>query len=818
MTTNGKQDNPPKTSMPEGELLAHEAAGANPSNPSQANTPGSVLEARLAVLAHTFDNAPDGIQVTNLDGHILYANRAIERIYGFTMGEQEGKPVSEMNAEPGFAEEHIIPSLNSCGYWDGEVLVKHKDGRIFPIWLTTSVVKNDEGKPIGLMGITRDITKSKQGEVELFERDAKYRSLVENMTDGFAFHKIVVDEEGRPLDYVFLDVNEAFERLTGLKREEIINKRVTKVLPGIEQDPADWISIYGKVALEGEAVRLEQYAHQFDKWYSVAAFRPMKDHFMTIFEDITERKKVEMALSGSEKKYRKFLELANDAIFVADAETGILVEANRAGSQLIGRPISEIVGKHQSMLHPPEKAKQYGDIFMEYVAKNQGVTMELLVRHASGRDIPAEISSSVFKLGEKLLIIGIFRDLTARNRAKELSDKLNEVNSIINSTLKFGEVVGKVLSTSATAIVADSAAFFLLEGDNWILEKIHGPSAHEPGIKIPYDVLNPPPRMVENPAPVAISDAQNDDRANKEMARKIGLRSLLLVPLVSDERVLGLLVYRYFTKRSEFTLGEIDFGMKLGASISLALKNARLFSGQQNIASALQKSLLVVPESLPHIRIGHIYRSASDVALVGGDFYDYFPLHGNKVGVVIGDVSGKGLDAAVLTSTIKHTIKGYAFEGHSPGAIMSKTNIIAMQEMDSSTFATAFVGMLDTQSGVLTYFCAGHPPPIIKRQNGDIDILETGSPPLGVLDFLECRDKQVIVSERDLITLYTDGVIEARCASDMFGENRLVEFLRNTPSLSATEAPEKIFSELIRCRCKLSDDIAIVSLSIQGDS
>ena len=138
----------------------------------------------------------------------------------------------------------------------------------------------------------------KQSEEALRESDAKYRSLFENMINGFAFHKIIVDEAGSPVDYVFLEANPAFERLTGLKLADIIGKRVCEVLPGIQNDPGDWIGRYGRTALTGQVVQFEQYTEALGKWYSVSAYSPMKGYFATVFEDITERKL-------SEEKLRK---------------------------------------------------------------------------------------------------------------------------------------------------------------------------------------------------------------------------------------------------------------------------------------------------------------------------------------------------------------------------------------------------------------------------------------------------------------------------------------------------------------------------------
>jgi PAS domain S-box-containing protein len=122
------------------------------------------------------------------------------------------------------------------------------------------------------------------------------------MLDGFAYHRIVVDSAGKPVDYIFLEVNHAFEKMTGLKRKQIIGKKVTTVLPGIEKDSSDWIGVYGRVALTGEPVQFENCAESLGKWYKVVAYCPEKGHFVALFEDITECKKAEEVLSKLNKE------------------------------------------------------------------------------------------------------------------------------------------------------------------------------------------------------------------------------------------------------------------------------------------------------------------------------------------------------------------------------------------------------------------------------------------------------------------------------------------------------------------------------------
>ncbi|MHB8846295.1 MAG: PAS domain-containing protein [Nitrospirota bacterium] len=141
-----------------------------------------------------------------------------------------------------------------------------------------------------------DITERKLAEEGLKEREQKYRTLIDRMIDGFALHEIVLDASGLPRDYRFLEVNRAFERLTGLRGADIIGQCVTQVLPDIRESDFDWIGAYGKVALTGEELRIEQYSEELGKWYSITAYSPQKGFFATIFEDITARKKAEDAV------------------------------------------------------------------------------------------------------------------------------------------------------------------------------------------------------------------------------------------------------------------------------------------------------------------------------------------------------------------------------------------------------------------------------------------------------------------------------------------------------------------------------------------
>jgi len=137
---------------------------------------------------------------------------------------------------------------------------------------------------------------------ELKQSEERYRSLFTNMFSGYARHKVLFDKNGNPVDYVFLQVNQAFEKITGLKEKDVIGKKVTEVLPGIAEDPADWIGKFGRVALTGKPTRMEDYAGPLNRWYSVSAYSPERGSFVAVFDDITQRKQDEAALQTASEE------------------------------------------------------------------------------------------------------------------------------------------------------------------------------------------------------------------------------------------------------------------------------------------------------------------------------------------------------------------------------------------------------------------------------------------------------------------------------------------------------------------------------------
>jgi PAS domain S-box-containing protein len=141
--------------------------------------------------------------------------------------------------------------------------------------------------------------KSRGNNINPSEDTIEYRSVFENMPSGVAYHRILTNKRNRPVDYLFVEINKAFEKIIGHKRERIVEKRVTEVLPEIKSSMFNWIDFYGEVASIGKEVKFEQYLKETGRWYAVSAYSPKKGYFITIYDDITERKKTEQSLRNA---------------------------------------------------------------------------------------------------------------------------------------------------------------------------------------------------------------------------------------------------------------------------------------------------------------------------------------------------------------------------------------------------------------------------------------------------------------------------------------------------------------------------------------
>ena len=263
--------------------------------------------------------------------------------------------------------------------------------------------------------------------------ERNYQLLFERMLNGFALNEIILDESGAPRDYRFLDVNPAFERLTGLTREQVIGRTVREVLPDIEPY---WIETYGRVALSGEPARFESYVATLDKYFEVQAYSPQRGQFVALFADITAHKQAEAALQAERNLLRTLIDAIPDYVFVKDLESRYLL-VNRATADDLGfDDPNELIGKSLADLFPPPLAQAYRHNDLQVIQTGQPIQVEetLVARGDEPRvgwtmKVPLRDAA-----GQVIGLVRVSRDITERKRLERaLADERNLLRTLIDA-------------------------------------------------------------------------------------------------------------------------------------------------------------------------------------------------------------------------------------------------------------------------------------------------------------------------------------------------------------------------------------------------
>ncbi len=250
------------------------------------------------------ENLNDAVFVLDAGRKITYVSPVAEELTGYAVDELVGLSLCDVIASEDLAlVEQSVASTLSGNSEQIEFRFLMKDGT--KRWSRASSRPNiEDGRSVGVTGVFSDISEQRKARDALRISEEKYRLLFENMMNGFALHEIELDASGTPVDYVFLEANQAFEEITGLRREDLVGKRITEALPAIASETAGWIARYGAVVLTGQEVRFEEYSELFDKWFSVLAFPVQERRFATMFEDVTSKKKAESSLQAHAVRLR----------------------------------------------------------------------------------------------------------------------------------------------------------------------------------------------------------------------------------------------------------------------------------------------------------------------------------------------------------------------------------------------------------------------------------------------------------------------------------------------------------------------------------
>jgi PAS domain S-box-containing protein len=326
------------------------------------------------------ESTSDWVWAVNAEGRYIYASPRVEDFLGYNPDEVLGKtPFDFMPPKEAERVKRIFQEiLNARRPFKGlENLNIRKNGE--PIVLETSGVPvfDAAGNLEGYHGVDRDITERKRAEEALRESEKHYRSLFENMLNGFSYCKMLLDGD-RPLDFIYLDVNNAFETLTGLKN--VVGKKASEAIPGIRESDMELLEIYRRVALTGKPEQFEKYVIAMQMWFSVSVYSPKKGHFVAVFDVITERKEAEQILQDTLESLRKAVGTTIQ-VMVSAVETR---DPYTAGHQIRSANLARAIATEMGL--PQDKI--------------DGIRMVGSIHDIGKLSIPAELLSKPTKLSE----------------------------------------------------------------------------------------------------------------------------------------------------------------------------------------------------------------------------------------------------------------------------------------------------------------------------------------------------------------------------------------------------------------------------------
>src|SRR5256886_934346 len=275
---------------------------------------------------------------------------------------------------------------------------------------------------------------------------------------------------------------------------------------------------------------------------------------------------------------------------------------------------------------------------------------------------------------------------------------------------------------------------------------------------------------VKGPAEEVLRGAARSEE-QYQLVQELGFKSAMIVPIIMRGQTMGAIAFASAESGRRYEQADLVVAEGLAHRTALAVTNARMYAHQRSIAETLQRSLLrkELPQ-LPAMSVAARYLPARPGVEVGGDWYDVFLLPDTRIGMVMGDVAGRGLEAASVMGEIQHALRAYALEGHPPGVVLSRLNrLLELREM-----ATILYLVFDPDSWSVRFANAGHLPPLVISPVGQAALLEGGAPPLGSSPLTVYGEHVAAIAPGATIILFTDGLVEVRGESLDAGLARLV--------------------------------------------
>jgi len=379
-------------------------------------------------------------------------------------------------------------------------------------------------------------------------------NIFNNATFGFALHKIVIDKTGKPLDYEFIEVNDAFEKITGLKKNKIIGKTAKEILPGIDNGKFDWISFYGKIALENTTENFEQYSEPLGNYYSVHAYSPEKEYFITIFSDIT--KEIE-----KNANFLRIIDNANLGTWEWNIKTGETV-FNEQWAKILGYTLEELspinIDTWRNLTHPDDLKKSNKKLNGHFDRKTNQYNCEARMRHKEGHWVWVLDTGKVTQWtenGKPILMSGVHQEITARKNAElqlyqklEIEKILSEISTEFIHTKDIDATIIKSFAKLGSRINAARVYLFMLDEKNGRMSNTHewcqeGVSAEKDNLQnLPTSIFPWWMKKLYNKEIIDIPDVSKmlpEAKAEQEVLKSQNIKSVLVLPVYAENKLKG---------------------------------------------------------------------------------------------------------------------------------------------------------------------------------------------------------------------------------------------------------------------------------------
>ncbi len=449
-------------------------------------------------------------------------------------------------------------------------------------------------------------------------------------------------------------------------------------------------------------------------------------------------------------------------------------------------------------------------------------TPETLVSSAERLATPAQGLLSVIETvrtasGEKTLSPDVAR-------GKELLALISQVGLALLSQLSLDEVLKQIVGLVLEAVPADRAFLFLREpAQGNLLCKVACYRGQEPTgvpdvVTISRSITE---EVIGRGRSVLTSDALADERfRRRESIILSGIRSIMAVPLSVNKQVIGMIYVDSPMSVNCFSDEDLQLLTTIGSVAAIKIENALLVEQRieserikQQLNNARDLQFRLLPVTPPAVENYDLTGISFPCYEVGGDYFDFIVLPNGHLGLGLGDVAGKGMDAALLMSSLHASVRAQALTPSSIGEKIGAVNRYICENTPMNKFVTLFYGELDPTRHILTYTNAGHNPPLLVRAEGRVETLDTGGIPVGISEAITYDEGTVRFDPGDVLLLFSDGITESvNERGEEFGVTRLLEVVTHHRHLRPTELRDRIDEALSQFvgKARPADDMTLV--------